>query len=127
MGQRIVQMRQSRLLGISADTYRSLVVRRLNIARERRGIGWLSAIICSHPLANSEEDCARCETWARYLSLAFAEDDVNVPEGAPRVWRSSESVHLWLGLESVDGDARDLELVRLDFDGGPIPHSISEQ
>lgn len=126
MGQRIVELHQSRLLDISADTYRSLVVRRLNITRERRGVGWLSAIICSHPLANSEEDCPRCEAWAYYLPLAFTKEDENVPEGATRVRRSSESAHLWLGLETVDGDARDLELVRLDFDG-LIPHSISEQ
>jgi hypothetical protein len=109
-------MMRRRLEELTVFEYRSIVVARLGVTAEWRGLDWTGQAACAgHPAATARL-CSRCPVAAECLAAAVTTDD-----SAP--WRGSLSradrEHLWTGLERTYRDLRDLELMRMDT--GQLP------
>lgn len=119
-------MMRRRLEEMTVFEYRSIVVARLGVTAEWRGLDWTGQAACAgHPAATARL-CSRCPVAAECLAAAVTTDD-------PSPWRGSLSradrEHLWAGMERAYRDLRDLELMRMDSAGlshRPVLHRVGD-
>lgn len=99
------------LVDLVVFEYRSLVVQRLGVTAEWRGLEWTDDAACAGQPESTTQLCRRCPVTAQCLAAALASDD-------PADWRGGVSrpdrESLWTGMERTYRDIRDLELMRLD-------------
>jgi hypothetical protein len=109
-GDRPGPLRQ-RLVALVVFEDRSLVVQRLGVTAEWRGLEWTDDAACADSAEATPVLCARSPVSAQCLAAAVASDD-------QAVWRGGLSRGdrecLWAGMERTYRDVRDLELMRLD-------------
>jgi hypothetical protein len=102
-----------RLADLAAFEYRSLVVGRLRVMAEWRGLEWTDSAACTDVPAVTPSVCGRCSVVAECLAAAIVSDD-------PAEWRAglsrTDREQLWVGLERTYRDLRDFDLMRLDVD-----------
>ncbi len=102
-----------RLADLVAFEYRSLVVGRLGVLAEWRGLEWTDSAACADLPAVVPGVCGRCPVVAECLAAAIVSDD-------PGDWRGglsrTDRDQLWVGLERTYRDLRDFDLMRLDAD-----------
>jgi hypothetical protein len=92
--------------------FRSMVMRRLEVTAEWRGLEWTTDAVCTYNdgTANGEA-CARCPVTGECLAAAIATDDIaDWRGGLSRADREC----LWAGMERTYRDVCDLELMRTD-------------
>jgi hypothetical protein len=100
-----------RLEELAVFEYRSVVVARLGVTAEWRGLDWTNRAACAgHPTATARL-CGRCPVAAECLAAAVTTDD-------PSSWRGflsrADREHLWAALERTYRDLQDLEVMRMD-------------
>ena len=102
-----------RLADLVAFEYRSLVVRRLGVMAEWRGLEWTDSAACTDLPAVTPGVCGLCPVVAECLAAAIVSDD-------PGEWRGglnrADREQLLVGLERTYRDLRDFDLMRLDVD-----------
>lgn len=107
---------RARLEEFTVVEYRALVVARLGVTVEWRGLDWTDQAACTGQAASTPGLCGRCPVAGECLAAAITTDD-------PAPWRGSLSradrEHLWAVMERSYRDLRDLELMRID--GGRLP------
>lgn len=98
------------LLRLVLFEYRSLVVRRLRILEEWRVLEWATQAECRDGTPPSLPVCTRCPVCEQCLAAAIANDDpAEWRGGVDRVGRE----HLWMDMEQIYREVRDVELVPL--------------
>lgn len=103
---------RARLAQLMSFEYRSLVMRRLDVTAEWRGLDWTADAVCTYGVgAANGAACSRCPVAGECLAAAIATDD-------PAGWRGGLSRDdrecLWAGMERTYRDVSDLELMRID-------------
>ena len=105
-----------RLEQFTVFEYRSLVVARLGVTVEWRGLDWTDRAACAGHAESTPGLCGRCPVAGECLAAAVTTDDT-------AEWRGSLSradrEHLWAAMERTHRDLRDLELMRMD--AGRLP------
>ena len=102
---------RQRLVDLVVFEYRSLVVQRLGVTAEWRGLEWTDDAACANHPESTAQLCRRCPVTAQCLAAAVASDDPAACRGG--VSRPDREC-LWSGMERTYRDIRDLELMRLD-------------
>lgn len=102
---------RQRLVDLVVFEYRSLVVQRLGVTAEWRGLEWTDDAACANHPGSTAQLCRRCPVTAQCLAAAVASDDPAACRGG--VSRPDREC-LWSGMERTYRDVRDLELMRLD-------------
>jgi hypothetical protein len=106
----------SRLVDLTVFEYRSLVMRRLGVTAEWRGLDWADDAACTDHAAATPDLCDRCPAIAECLAAAVVSDD-------RAGWRGglhrTDRERLWAGLERTYREVRDFELMRMDAGGLP--------
>ena len=102
---------QQALVSLVVFEYRSLVMQRLGVTAEWRGLEWPDEAACINHAEATPQVCARCPVTAQCLAAALTSDD-------RAEWRGglgrTDRECLWAGMERTYRDVRDLELMRLD-------------
>ena len=102
------------LLAVVVFEYRSLVVLRLDVTAEWRGMEWTGDAACADHGEATAQVCARCPVTAQCLAAALTSDDqASWRGGLARTDRDC----LWAGMERTYRDVRDLKLMRVDAIG----------
>ena len=102
-----------RLADLVAFEYRSLVVRRLGVMAEWRGLEWTDSAACTDVPAVTGGVCGRCPVVAECLAAAIVSDDRSEWRGG---LSRTDREQLWVGLERTYRELRDFDLMRLDVD-----------
>ena len=103
---------RQRLADLVVFEYRSLVMRRLDVTAEWRGLEWTGDAACTYQDGAADgQACSRCPVAGECLAAAIATDDI-------AGWRGGLSRPdrqcLWAGMERAYRDVCDLELLRID-------------
>lgn len=103
---------RQRLADLVVFEYRSLVIRRLDVTANWRGLEWTGDAACtSKDVAADGEACSRCPVTGECLAAAIATDDI-------AGWRGglsrTDRERLWAGMERTYRDGCDLQLMRID-------------
>jgi len=101
-----------RLAQLVSFEYRSLVLRRLDVTVEWRGLQWTEDAVCTYNAGTANgAACSRCPVAGPCLAAAIATDDI-------AGWRGglsrADRECLWAGMERTYRDLCDLELMRVD-------------
>jgi hypothetical protein len=111
---------RQRLEQFTVFEYRALVVARLGVTVEWRGLAWTDRAACAGHPASTPSMCGRCPVTAECLAAAVTTDDA-------AEWRGSLSradrEHLWAAMERTYREICDLELMRMD--AGRLPRRPS--
>ena len=103
---------RQRLAQLVYFEYRSLVMRRLDVTAEWRGLEWTGDASCTYKDGAADgEACSQCPVTGECLAAAMATDDI-------AGWRGGLSRPdrecLWAGMERTYRDVCDLELMGID-------------
>ena len=101
-----------RLAQLVSFEYRSLVLRRLDVTVEWRGLEWTEDAVCTYNAGTANgAACSRCPVAGQCLAAAIATDDI-------AGWRGglsrADRECLWAAMERTYRDLFDLELMRVD-------------
>ena len=102
--------------------YRSLVVRRLGVTAEWRGLDWTDEAACTDHVGATPRLCARCPVTGR-VPRCGRRPPTTSPSGAAAS-AESDREYLWAGMERTYRDVRDLELMRHRHQPTP-PHAAT--
>jgi len=102
---------RQRLDELAVFEYRTVVVSRLGVMTEWRGLDWTDRAGCADQAASTPTVCGRRPVLAECLAASVTTDDRSE-------WRGGLSradwEHLWTALERTYREVRDLELMRMD-------------
>ena len=102
---------RQRLDELAVFEYRTMVVGRLGVMAEWRGLDWTDESACAGQVASTPTLCGRCAAVAECLAASVTTDDHSEWRGG---LSRSDREHLWAALERTYRDVRDLELMRMD-------------
>lgn len=102
---------RQRLAELVYFEYRSMVMRRLDVTAEWRGLEWTADAACTSKYGAADgQACSRCPVTGECLAAAIATDDI-------AGWRGglsrSDRECLWAGMERTYRDVCDLERMRV--------------
>ena len=116
---------RQRLAELVYFEYRSMVMRRLDVTAEWRGLEWTADAACTSKYGAADgQACSRCPVTGECLAAAIATDDL-------AGWRGglsrSDRECLWAGMERTYRDVCDLELMRIDTNRATTHHTRADR
>jgi hypothetical protein len=115
---------RQRLADLVVFEYRSLVMRRLAVSAEWRGLEWTGDAACTYKDGADGHVCSRCPVTGECLAAAIATDDL---AGWCGGLSRSDRERLWAGMERTYRDVCDLEPMRIETNRATTHHTRADR